>query len=312
MAFTVKLALLIIIARVFGPVHRKTMMGVWCLIALLAGYYFSGTIVKICICMPVDAYWKGETDKCLNQQAIVLVDSIVSVISDLAILLLPVPLTWSLQMPRKKKLRVSGLLCGGGVATGFSVYRLIMIAQEGSSVNQTIVFIKVIMTGLVFLSFPSSPCPSLQTWPPNPPSPLKAIHSSTNTLFSFHSNAEVGIGLICACLPACSALFLHKGTTNQGSGYGKMNGSGSRSGFAHHHGSRSITVDQSIHQTVTSVEGKQGGTRHQVVRVEESVDEHEDWRNGHNNNGDDFRLVTMAQGNPRAGSSHRSETSLEV
>lgn len=147
MALTVKLALLVIIIRVFGQVHKKTLIGVYVLIGLLVAYYVSGWFIKVFVCWPIPAYWRGETEKCLNQSAIITSDAIISVISDLTILLLPTPLTWSLQLPKRKRMRVSGLLCAGGIATAFSIYRLAMIVQERNSTNQTIVFIKVILSG---------------------------------------------------------------------------------------------------------------------------------------------------------------------
>ncbi|KAK2595024.1 hypothetical protein QQS21_007278 [Conoideocrella luteorostrata] len=184
MTLSVKLALLIIIIRVFGTVHKKTLIGVYFFIGLLFIYYVSGLFIKIFICWPISAYWQGQTSKCMNQSAIITSDAIISVTSDLVILLLPTPLTWSLQLPRRKRLRVSGLLCAGGIATAFTVYRLVMIVQERNSINQTIVFIKVILSG----------------------------------------NAEVGIGLICACLPAMNTLYMQK---TRGSSYFKQ-GSSSR------------------------------------------------------------------------------------
>ncbi|WKT53965.1 hypothetical protein QSH57_004549 [Fusarium oxysporum f. sp. vasinfectum] len=170
MALTVKLALLFIIIRVFGSVHKKTMIGIYIFIGMLVAYYVSGFFIKVFICWPISAYWKGETDKCLDQSAIITADAIISVISDLVILLLPTPLTWSLKLSTRKRLRVIGILCAGGVATAFSIYRLAMILHEGKSVNQTIVFTKVILSG----------------------------------------NAEAGIGLICACLPSISALIVRR------------------------------------------------------------------------------------------------------
>jgi hypothetical protein len=149
MALTVKLALLSIIVRVFGTVHRKTLIGVNILIGLLVIYYVSGWFIKLFICRPISAYWRGEADKCMNQSAIITSDAIISVVSDLTILLLPTPLTWSLQLPRRRRLRVSGILCAGGIATAFSIYRLAMIVSERNSTNQTIVFIKVILSGYV-------------------------------------------------------------------------------------------------------------------------------------------------------------------
>ncbi|KAK2666970.1 hypothetical protein RAB80_017391 [Fusarium oxysporum f. sp. vasinfectum] len=133
--------------RVFGDVHKESMMGISIFIGMLVAYYVSGLFIKIFICWPISAYWKGETDKCLNQSAIIFADAIISVISDLVILLLPTPLTWSLQLSRRKRLRVIGILCVGGVATAFSIYRLAMILHEGKSVNQTIVFVKAILSG---------------------------------------------------------------------------------------------------------------------------------------------------------------------
>jgi hypothetical protein len=146
MALTVKLALLFIVIRVFGDVHKETMMGIYIFIGILVAYYVSCLFIKLLICMPISAYWKGEIDKCLNQSAIITADDIISVISDSVILLPPTPLTWLLQLSRRKRLRVIGILYAGGVATAFSTYRLAMILHEGKSVNQTIVFTKVILS----------------------------------------------------------------------------------------------------------------------------------------------------------------------
>lgn len=151
MALFCKLSLLLLIARVFGSVYKKTILGIRIFMGALIVYYVTGLIIKIRICWPVSAYWLGESDKCLDQAAIITADSIISVVSDLAILLLPTPLTWSLNMPRKKKLRVTGVLCAGGLATAFSIYRLGMVVAEGGSPNQTIVFVKVVLSGYVDL-----------------------------------------------------------------------------------------------------------------------------------------------------------------
>ncbi|EHA46627.1 hypothetical protein MGG_10581 [Pyricularia oryzae 70-15] len=185
MAFCVKIALLALTQRVYGP-HKKTIMGIKIFELLLFLYYGSGLIIKIRTCWPIEAYWLGQKDKCLNQDVIILCDSILSVISDLAILILPIPLTWSLELSNRKKLRIMGILCAGGTATAFSIYRLGMILMERNSPNATMTFTKVILSG----------------------------------------NAEVGIGLICACLPAITALVLKK---TRSTGYYSGNGGYMRS-----------------------------------------------------------------------------------
>ncbi|KAG5943138.1 hypothetical protein E4U53_007104 [Claviceps sorghi] len=207
MALCVKLALLLIIIRVFGIVHRKTLIGVYCLIGVLCAFYGSGFFIKIFVCWPISAYWHGDQSKCLDHGAIIIADTIMSVFSDLAILLLPVPLTWSLQLPRKKKLRVSGMLCAGGIATAFSVYRLELILHELRSRNVTVVFLKLILSG----------------------------------------NAEVGIGLICACFPAVNTLYLQK--TNSGSSYLKQNSRSRRTASQ----AGEIVLTRSFHVDSTSL-----------------------------------------------------------
>ncbi|PGH10707.1 hypothetical protein AJ79_05298 [Helicocarpus griseus UAMH5409] len=169
MAFLVKLALLMIIARVFSP-HKKAVIGIYVFLALLFGYYASGFVIKARPCDPVPAYWLAANGDCLNQATILMCDSIVSVVSDLIILFLPLPLVWSLQMETKKKLRVMAIMGAGGLATAFSIYRLALVIISGATGNQVMFFTRVVLSG----------------------------------------NAEIGIGLICACLPALNALIERK------------------------------------------------------------------------------------------------------
>lgn len=58
---------------------------------------------------------------------ILIADTVMSVVSDLVILALPMPLLWSMQMPVKKKLGIAALLGAGGVATATSIVRLVLI-----------------------------------------------------------------------------------------------------------------------------------------------------------------------------------------
>jgi hypothetical protein len=81
MTLSIKLSLLSLIARVFAPYKRKV-QGIYALGVILIIYYITSWILKIRICTPISAYWRLETDKCLDQSAIILGDSIVSTITD--------------------------------------------------------------------------------------------------------------------------------------------------------------------------------------------------------------------------------------
>ncbi|KAF3051831.1 hypothetical protein E8E11_006946 [Didymella keratinophila] len=166
MTLAIKLSLLTLIARIFSP-YKKRIQGIHALGGLLVVYYIISLILKIRICWPIAAYWQGDQSKCLDQSAVITADSIISTVTDAIILLLPLPLTWSLQLPTMKKLRVGGMLAVGGLATAFSGWRLNLILTQGKSRDTTILFVQVVMSG----------------------------------------NAEAGIALICTCLPAFVAQF---------------------------------------------------------------------------------------------------------
>ncbi|PWY79326.1 integral membrane protein [Aspergillus heteromorphus CBS 117.55] len=167
MALLVKVALLSILIRIFKP-YRTKVLFIYVLLGCLAVYYVIALIVKIRMCDPIPGYWTGDPNaSCLDQRAALIADSVISVVADFIILFLPLPLTWSLQMSRSKKLRVIGMLSAGGLATAFSLYRLVLVVKDGSSPDQTIVFVCVILSG----------------------------------------NAEGGVALICACLPTVNILI---------------------------------------------------------------------------------------------------------
>ncbi|KAL1979674.1 hypothetical protein VTN96DRAFT_5373 [Rasamsonia emersonii] len=167
-AFLTKISILWIMTRVFAP-NRKAIYFIYALLGIMLAYYIPAVIVKIRICSPISRFWLGASvgGTCLNEGSIILADAVISVISDLTILLLPLPLTMSLQMAMKKKLRVIGILGAGGLAVASSIIRLAFIVQFGNSPDSTYAFMRINMFG----------------------------------------NAEISIGIICACLPALSALI---------------------------------------------------------------------------------------------------------
>ncbi|BCS26932.1 uncharacterized protein APUU_51643A [Aspergillus puulaauensis] len=169
-AFLTKMTLLWIMTRVFSP-FKKSVIFIYVFLVLMLLYYIPAVIVKIRICMPIAKFWEQDLPgSCLDQNAIIMADAVVSVVSDLIVLIVPLPLTMRLQLPHKKKMRVMGMLGAGGLACASSVIRLILIKETGNSKDATIAFMRVNMFG----------------------------------------NAEIAIGVICACLPALSALITQK------------------------------------------------------------------------------------------------------
>ncbi|KAL4917564.1 hypothetical protein BDW62DRAFT_218068 [Aspergillus aurantiobrunneus] len=167
MVFVIKIALLSVMLRIFAPDRQKVII-IYVSIGILLLYYIPALFIKIFFCKPISTYWLGAEvtgGSCIDQQNVIIADSAISIASDLWILVLPVPMLWSLKMSVKKKLRVVGILGAGGLATAFSVWRLYMMVVEAQTADTTWFWIHCVLT----------------------------------------ANAEAGIGLICACLPALSA-----------------------------------------------------------------------------------------------------------
>lgn len=147
MVFVIKIALLAVMGRIFAP-HRRKVIVIYISIGIMLCYYVAALFLKIFFCDPISAYWFGTSNggKCLNQRNVIIADSVISIASDLWVLILPVPMIWSLQMTRAKKLRVVGILGAGGLATAFSVWRLVIMVAESNTTNTTWFWIHCVLT----------------------------------------------------------------------------------------------------------------------------------------------------------------------
>jgi hypothetical protein len=73
-----------------------------------------------------------------------------SAATDLAVLLIPIPLVYRLQASFRKRLRIMAMLGAGGIATGASIVRLILVVTTNTgSDNQTITFTRFNLLGFV-------------------------------------------------------------------------------------------------------------------------------------------------------------------
>ncbi|KAF9891495.1 hypothetical protein FE257_003962 [Aspergillus nanangensis] len=168
-----KLTLLFLLLRIFHP-HVEKAKYVYIFVVLVTAYYIAIFFVKIFICSPIQAYWQDWQadkweDRCLNRPAVILADSGISVVTDVAILIFPIALTWSLNMPVTKKLGVISILGAGCIAVAFSLYRLVLVALDFETPQQVSLILKILLT----------------------------------------DNAEGGLGLICTCLPAFNKFVHH-------------------------------------------------------------------------------------------------------
>lgn len=165
--FATKASILFFLTRVFQPYERYCRL-VYAFTFLMGCYYTLMLFLKIFICRPIHLFWDPSGDgQCFNQRALILSDNVISLISDIAVLLIPCPLAGGLKIALAAKLRIAAVFGAGGLACVCTFIRLIDIVKMGASLDQTYSF----------------------------------------TLINLWGIAEVGIGLVCACFPVLPAFW---------------------------------------------------------------------------------------------------------
>ncbi|KAL6400038.1 integral membrane protein [Ilyonectria robusta] len=165
--FAIKAAIALFIARIFEP-YRTYVKWIYGFLSVMAIYYIIMLFLKMLICRPISRFWDPSVEgECFNQRALILTDNVISLFSDVVVLLLPCPLTKKLQVGLWAKIKIAAAFSAGGIACIFGLIRLVFIVKDGTSPDQTYVFVKINLTGI----------------------------------------AECGIGIICACLPLMPMLW---------------------------------------------------------------------------------------------------------
>jgi hypothetical protein len=104
--------------------------------------------IKARICNPIPSFWdRSVSGTCFDQHAVFIADTTMSGITDVAILVFPIPLVRNLNMPFKKKVRVFCFLGAGGVAVVASLARLIMVIKEGNDPDLTYSIVRFNLLG---------------------------------------------------------------------------------------------------------------------------------------------------------------------
>ncbi|KAJ6103902.1 hypothetical protein N7486_004124, partial [Penicillium sp. IBT 16267x] len=183
---SVKILLLSIMIRIFGRACPKVRLFMRIFTAFLAVYYVATLFLRIFVCIPPSAVWKGG-GRCLDFFPALAVDFHVSLITDGIILSLAIFLAATLHLPFKKRIRIGALLGAGGLTIPSNIYRLYKFWTVGDNpdwsyhvadwqyLQETEISIGLIcaclpaISGLITYNLrrPSSTCDMLQARIPN-------------------------------------------------------------------------------------------------------------------------------------------------
>jgi hypothetical protein len=145
--WSIKITLLLIFTRLFAP-FRKTVLLTYFIMVLITLFYVPMLAIKICMCTPIAGFWDASLNaKCINESKLFLADTLMSVVSDTAVLALPLPAVWALNLPVKTRVRILGLLGAGVLATATTVMRLVLLLQGGVDHDLTFTVLRFSLLG---------------------------------------------------------------------------------------------------------------------------------------------------------------------
>ncbi len=108
-----KLSFLILFYRVFG-VNRYFRWAVYSVLGIWTAYAITNTLIIIFQCTPVYKAWDLEVNGyCLDLVKLGVSSGYINIFTDLLILILPIPMVWSLQLSSGVRLAVVAIFATG-------------------------------------------------------------------------------------------------------------------------------------------------------------------------------------------------------
>lgn len=107
-----KASALVLLYRIF--VTRKFRVAVRILSTVLLLWWLASLIGLLAVCVPIETYWNPFVGgHCGNWYIFNLVIPIPWIVTDFAILILPIPVIWTLQLPRSEKISIGAVFLTG-------------------------------------------------------------------------------------------------------------------------------------------------------------------------------------------------------
>lgn len=145
---------------------RWYIWSLWVSIAFVMAYCFMGSMTFFLFCKPMAGFWdptiKGV--KCYSIHLFItfaLVNTAFNIFTDVFFATVPIPIIWKLQMKRKVRMYLIGVLSLGYVAVAFGVtngvYQIAYSTESDADYNDTIMFFAILQvnTGIIAACVPS-------------------------------------------------------------------------------------------------------------------------------------------------------------
>ena len=112
--FLTKLSLLILFHRIF--VTRAFRHAVKIVAAVMVAWWVATILADNLICLPIKHNWYPTIPaRCGNKQLLAIMPPLPWIVTDVVVLIMPLPMIWNLQMPRLQRVGLAGLFLLGGL-----------------------------------------------------------------------------------------------------------------------------------------------------------------------------------------------------
>ncbi|KAJ5782854.1 hypothetical protein N7457_004628 [Penicillium paradoxum] len=217
LAFT-KFSILFQYLRIFPA--RSFRYACYIMMAIVATYSSWAIVSGFVNCVPVAKFWNDDLPgNCLSFEAVWFFNASMNITTDVALLLLPMPLLSKLQLPRSQKLALMGIFAIGLLVVVTSILRLSSLRQVATSTDTSRTY-----------SVPIREDQQLTAEPDD------------NVAASYWTAAECNVAIICSCLPflrpIISRIFPKLFVA---SSYNHYNGTGTKAQATNFTGTRTMT-----------------------------------------------------------------------
>ncbi|KAK8052513.1 hypothetical protein PG993_003898 [Apiospora rasikravindrae] len=139
-------SILLFYLRIFPS--KPMRLAIWAVFAFTIGYSAASALVNVFSCRPIQGSWRLEdsaTAVCINRPAFYFAQAAFGIATDIATVLLPLPMLRSLHLPLKQKVGVSLVLTMGAFVCVVSIIRLQSLYTLLSDADLTINTVNALM-----------------------------------------------------------------------------------------------------------------------------------------------------------------------
>jgi hypothetical protein len=87
----------------------------WAMIVFLIAYGIEAVLTNTFVCWPIEFFWTRKGGQCMDRYSMYFANSLLSILSDIAVLLFPAILLRHLRLPLAHKFAIAIILAFGGL-----------------------------------------------------------------------------------------------------------------------------------------------------------------------------------------------------